>query len=98
MRIPYIHGPAYLNHDLTVLKNFYLGEKRNLQFRAAGFNFLNHPLVSFDNNDTGNLNLGFQNGVVGTALKTSELSHENFGIAGVKMGARLVEVGMRFDF
>ena len=51
-RLPYIHGPAYSRHDLTLLKNFQVKEKQNLQLRLAAFNFVNHPLTSFNNNDT----------------------------------------------
>ena len=44
--IPYVHGPAFFNSDLTVVRNIPLSEKRNLQLRFAAFNFLNHPLTS----------------------------------------------------
>jgi hypothetical protein len=97
-RLPYIHGPAYSKHDVTVMKNFYLGEKRNLQIRGAAFNFLNHPLISFNNNDTSNLQLAFQNGAVGQALTNSMMTHKDFGIAGVKYGFRLMELSAKFDF
>ena len=59
-RLPYIHGPAFSRSDVTVLKNFPAGEKKNLQFRFAAFNVINHPLTSFNNNDTSNLQLAFQ--------------------------------------
>lgn len=42
--IPYIHGPWYNNSDLSLFKNFRMGESRKLQFREETFNFLNHPL------------------------------------------------------
>ena len=57
-RLPYMHGPAYLDHDVTVLKNFAAGEGKNLQLRMAAFNLFNHPLVSFNNQNTDNLTLG----------------------------------------
>ena len=57
-RLPYIHGPAFLNNNLSLFKEFSAGEGRSLQFRASAFNFLNHPLVSFNNNDPSNLELG----------------------------------------
>ncbi len=97
-RLPYIHGPAFLNHDLSVLKNFKMGEKRNLQFRLSGFNFLNHPLVSFNKNDTSNLSLGYMNAVPGQALKADYLTHQNFGIANIKYGNRLVELTVKYEF
>ena len=44
---PYIHGPAYMNHDLSLYKNFKIGESKGIQFRVNAFNFLNHPLKQF---------------------------------------------------
>ena len=41
---PYMKGPAYLNSDLSLFKNFRLAEKKKLQFRISANNFLNHPL------------------------------------------------------
>ena len=38
-RLPYIHGPASLSNDLTLLKNFPMHDKRNFQLRLAGFQF-----------------------------------------------------------
>ncbi len=97
-RIPYIHGPAFSKNDLTVLKNFSMGEKRNLQFRLAAFNFLNHPLTSFNNNDQNNVQLAFQGATVGKALTVNNLTHQNFGIANVKYNARNVELSVKFQF
>ena len=98
-RLPYIHGPAYQNHNLSVLKNFGAGEGRTLQLRAEAFNFLNHPLVSFNNNDNTNLNMGNLNfAVAGQQLTSSQLRSPNFGIANVKYGSRLIELGAKFIF
>jgi Carboxypeptidase regulatory-like domain len=97
-RLPYLRGPAYMDHDLTVLKVFPLGEGKTLQLRMAAFNLFNHPLVSFNNNDTTNMQLGFQNATVGKALTQDVLIHQDFGIANIKVGNRLVEVGGKFSF
>lgn len=98
-RIPYIHGPAFTKHDLTVIKDFSMGEGKSLQFRAAAFNFLNHPQVSFNNNDSSNLSLaGLLEAVPGSALTEAELGHKNFGIANVKYGSRLLELSGKFTF
>jgi hypothetical protein len=97
-RLPYIHGPGYVSNDLTVLKNFGLGEKRNLQLRAAAFNFLNHPLTSFNNNDTSNLNLQVIGATAGKGLTASQLVNQNFVTASVKYGARNVELSAKFTF
>ena len=34
-------GLGYINHDLTLIKNFRLGNGRNLQFRAEVYNAFN---------------------------------------------------------
>jgi hypothetical protein len=98
-RLPYIRGPLYQNHNLNLYKNFPIGDKRNLRFQASGFNFLNHPLTSFNNNDNTNLNLGgLQYATPGKALTTGNLNNPNFGITDIKYGARLVELGAKFTF
>ena len=97
-RLPYIHGPAYSRNDLTLLKNFPAGEKRNLQLRLAAFNVLNHPLTSFNNNDQNNLTLAFQGATAGKPLTINDLTHQDFGTASVKYGARLLELSAKFQF
>ena len=104
LRLPYIRGPLFQNHNLSVFKNFPTGENKMLQLHASAFNFLNHPLVSFNNNDTSNLTLGNLNyATTGQPLTTGVLSSPNFGIANVKYGpnqggGRLVELGAKFTF
>jgi hypothetical protein len=99
LRPPYLRGPAYMNHDLSLLKNLGLGEKRSLQFRAAAFNFLNHPLVSFNNNNTQtDLTLSQQGGTAGQTLTQSDLTEQGFGVAGIKYGNRLVELSVKYQF
>ena len=98
LRPPYIHGPAYMNHDLSLLKNFGMGEKRNLQFRAAAFNFLNHPLVSFNNNTQSDLALAQQGGTAGQSLTQTDLTQKGFGIAEIKYGSRLFELSIKYEF
>jgi hypothetical protein len=99
LRLPYIHGPAFMNHDLSFLKNFGLGEKRNLQVRGAAFNFLNHPLVSFNNNDTqSDLTLAQQGGTAGQSLTQTDLTEKGFGVAAIKYGSRLLELSVKIDF
>ena len=98
-RLPYIHGPGYQQSNLTVIKNFGVGEGRTVQLRAEAFNFLNHPLVSFNNNDNTNLNMGNLNfAVAGQPLTPSQLRSPSFGIANIKYGSRLIELGAKFTF
>jgi hypothetical protein len=79
-----IYGPAFFNSDLGIFKNFQMGESKKLQFRANAYNFLNHPLYSFNGN---NLSLGF-----GTAATP------NFGYAYEKQGNRVVQLAVKFMF
>ncbi|MGH9607052.1 MAG: carboxypeptidase regulatory-like domain-containing protein [Terracidiphilus sp.] len=98
-RLPYIHGPAYLNNNLSLFKTFPMGEGKALVLRASGFNFLNHPLVSFNNNDPSNLELGnLLDAVPGQSLTESELGYKDFGIANIKYGARYMELSGEFTF
>ncbi len=97
-RLPYLRGPAYMDHDVTLMKTFATGEGKNLELRMGAFNVFNHPLVSFNNNNTTNLQLGFQNGVVGQALTVNELQYQDFGVANIKVGNRLVELEAKFTF
>ena len=98
-RLPYIHGPAFLQKNLSLFKDFPAGEGKTLEFRASAFNFLNHPLVSFNNGDPSNLELGnLLDAVPGQSLTDSELGYKNFGIANIKYGSRLMELSGKFTF
>src|SRR6185312_10180837 len=80
--LPVIYGPAFFNADLGLFKNFVITENKKLQLRLNGYNFLNHPLWSFNNS---NLNLGFNGttGVINTPL---------FGTVTTKQGHRIVQL------
>ncbi len=97
-RMPYIHGPGFSRHDVTVLKNLAIGDHGNVQLRLAAFNFLNNPQTSFNNNDQSNLQLAFQGATVGKPLAVQNLTHPNFGIANVKYGARNLELSAKYTF
>jgi hypothetical protein len=86
--LPVIYGPAFFNTDLGLFKNFQIREKMKLQFRANGYNFLNHPLWSFNGT---NLTLGY-NGTTG-ALNTPL-----FGYTTQKQGHRVVQLAVKFIF
>jgi hypothetical protein len=84
-----VYGPAYFNADVGLFKNFNInGKRKKLQFRLNGYNFLNHPLWSFNG---GNLNLGFNGttGLINTPL---------FGTVTTKQGHRIVQLAATFSF
>ena len=86
--LPAIYGPAFFNWDLGLFKNFQITESKKLQFRINGYNFLNHPLWSFNGS---NLNLGFD-------PNTGKLNTPNFGTVTDKQGRRIVQLAVKFFF
>ncbi|HTV82995.1 MAG TPA: carboxypeptidase regulatory-like domain-containing protein [Acidobacteriaceae bacterium] len=98
-RLPYIRGPATLIDNLSLIKDFGMGEGKTLELKVDGFNFLNHPLVSFNNDDSSNLSLGnLLYAVPGTRLTEDELGYKDFGIADVKYGSRTVQLSAKYSF
>jgi carboxypeptidase family protein len=89
MIIPYLRGPGYQDHDISVFKNWSFTETRKLQFRLAAYNVFNHPLTTFTNGDP-NLNLTFNT--------DGTLANKNFGIADNKVGRRILQMAIKFYF
>lgn len=89
----YMHGPMFFNSDLSVTKGFKISERHNLQFRLSGFNFLNHPLTSWNYYGDG-LQLRFTQDANGKWTQ----SNPNFGYANVKTGRRVVEFQVKYSF
>jgi hypothetical protein len=89
--MPYIKGPAFFNSDLSLFKNFQMGEVRKIQLRLSAYNFLNHPLTSFNaNGGDNNLNLSLD--------QTGKLANPTFGYANYKNGNRTVQFVFKFFF
>jgi len=86
--LPAIYGPAFFNSDLGMFKNFNISESKKLQFRFNAYNFLNHPLWSFNGN---NLNLGFDG-------STGKVNTPTFGTVTDKQGHRVVQLALKFFF
>jgi hypothetical protein len=93
-KMPYIPGPKYWKSDLTAIKNFKIGEHENMQFRIAGFNFLNHALLSFAPGDS-NTKLNNYTYVAGQGQVNG---NANFGHAQWHFGQRILELGAKFSF
>jgi hypothetical protein len=51
-------GPRYFNLDMVMHKNFYLSEKRYVQFRAEAYNVFNNTHFGLPNNNIGDPNFG----------------------------------------
>jgi hypothetical protein len=87
--MPYMGGPMYWNSDLSLIKNFKIKERQNLQFRVAAFNFLNHGLLSFDNNDN---NLTMQFNDLGQVVTGASMLYRGNGLPAGTTGATTDQV------
>ena len=95
IQMPYMHAPGYVNTDITLMKNFNIGERQKLQFRVAGFNVFNHPLWSLNNSDA--LHLTMHQNSSGT-WSVSNNPSQPFGYAPIKYGRRVVELALKYSF
>jgi hypothetical protein len=97
---PYIHGPAYLDTDLTIMRNVPLPESRNLQFRFAAFNFINHPLESFSTSFPAQIQLNLSNLNPGGESASPALATPapGFGSTDIKEGRRVIEMALKYTF
>jgi len=94
----YIHGPAYMNHDISAFKNFALGkdENRKIQVRLETFNTFNHPLNTFNN--TQQLNIRFPSYGQPAQLPGPNSTNPPVGFTNNKFGHRIVQLGVKFFF
>ncbi len=103
----YFPGPAFFNSDLGLMKTIKINERQNLQFKFQAFNFLNHPLWSFNSGDA-NLILQFNgqttsttngaNPTITTQGGTLSSNSTNFGVATQRLGHRTVQLEARYWF
>jgi hypothetical protein len=84
---PYIHGPAYWDSDLTVIRGVKLPDSKSLEFRIAGFNFLNNKLNTFSGKAPGETQLEFPYG-----------DNPGFGHTQYTVGRRVIELAAKFIF
>ena len=92
---PYIHGPAYFNSDLSIHKTFRFKERHQFEFRAAAFNFLNHPLKAFNVNGAySDLSLLFAAPAAGTNNSNSLTTGSPLHTTGYRIGL----LSLRYTF
>ena len=84
-----IYGPAFINNDLGMFKNFQFSESKKIQIRFNAYNFLNHPLSSF---------LSGSNNVKLIYDKTGAMVNPIFGTVTEKQGRRIVQVAVKYYF
>jgi hypothetical protein len=92
--LPAIYGPAYFNWDMALFKNFAITESQKLQFRFNFYNWLNHPLWSFNGN---NLGLSFSQASAANNYAMSQ-TNADFGYTTQKQGHRIIEMGVKYYF
>ena len=90
--LPPVYGPAYFNWDMGLFKNFVITESQKLQFRFNFYNWMNHPLWSFNGN---NLGLGFAQDATASTITQS---NSTFGTVTQKQGHRIIEMGVKYYF
>jgi hypothetical protein len=96
---PYAHGPAFFNTDLALEKAFGVGGDRKVRVRYAAFNFINHPLNSFGTGYASQTTLQLSDTSVNGSPTTATYNPATgFGSAPQKLGRRLSEVSLKFDF
>ncbi len=96
---PYIHGPAYLDTDLAIFKNFKITERQGLQFRFSAFNFINHPNKQFNLNGNSDVSLNFTNTSTGAhLLSPTNTNSVTTGYPAFEVGDRLVEFAIKYNF
>jgi hypothetical protein len=89
-RLPYIHGPAFINDSTGLFKTFSIAEKKTLEFRVETFNLFNHPWNWFKAYDP-NMYMGFdENGKM--------ISTNAAGTADNKTGHREFSLAAKFNF
>jgi hypothetical protein len=96
---PYAHGPAFFNTDLAAEKSFGLGGDRHLRLRFAAFNFINHALNSFGTGYASQTTLQLSDTSANGSPATATYNPASgFGSAPQKLGRRLSEVSLKYDF
>ena len=89
---------GFRNTDLSVMKNFRLGERVGMQFRAEFFNIFNHP--NFANPYGGQNGWGHNDpsvpGVFGCSCATPDVAASNPVIG--SGGSRATQLGLKFTF
>ena len=87
--LPDVRTPGTVNFDLSLLKDTFIGERVNVQFRVEAFNFLNH------------VNLGGRTNGPNTAFRAGpdgKNSSANFGRVLSARDARIVQFGLKIIF
>ncbi len=107
-RLGPLHGPGYLDTDLTLAKRFAVTEGSSFQLRLAAFDFINHGNNSFTPQESSATVLNFTESPTSlssaAALSSARTANNSndpasaFGYAPLREGRRVLEVALRYDF
>ncbi len=103
-RYGFLPGPGFFNSDLTAAKRFKVTESSSVQLRVAAFNFINHANNTFTTVNPANYTLTFSQASTTTDLNQALASANaasaspQFGLAPLREGRRIMELGLRYDF
>ena len=89
-RLPYIHGPAYINDSVGLFKTFAIRGGKKLEVRGEVFNLFNHPWNEFIEDDP-NMYMGFDTS--GNMTSTNAA-----GTIDNKTGHREISLAAKFYF
>ena len=95
---PYIHGPGYLDTDITATKDFRVSEHQSVQVRAAGFNFINHPLDTFVGGATAATLTFNTSSVTPQNYASTAKVGPGFGVVTQETGRRVLEFSVKYNF
>ena len=87
--LPDVRGPGTVNFDLSLIKDTFVGERVNVQFRAEAFNFLNR------------VNLGGRRNAPNTAFRAGADGFNRsatFGTITSARDARVIQFGLKVIF
>jgi hypothetical protein len=83
--LPDARNPGFFNCDLSLIRNFRITERMNLQFRLEAFNLDNHTNLGF-------VSGGFSPGANGLN------SNSTFGTITSARAPRIIQLGMKLNF
>lgn len=89
-RLPYIHGPAYINDSIGLFKTFTIKDAKKLEIRGEAFNLFNHAWNEFIASDP-NMYMGFDTTGAMTSTNAS-------GTVDNKTGHREISLAAKFYF
>lgn len=90
---PYMHGPGYLDNDLSIFKSFPTTESQRIELRVQGQNFINHPNHQFGLGGVNDLQLQFKP-VLGSGNSNDNMT----GTPKFTTGQRLMTFSARYFF